>query len=144
MPHTVTVALGDFSLESLGGAYKRDTANLGRSLAQAIRYYLGDRDSGRAGWPYPSFGRDGKDDQLVELRISIDAAVWDDFSKEADRQGVSTGQLIQHAALYFAADRDSGRLAQRIVSDLGNPEGDPGRREDDPGRPGDDPGYPEA
>jgi hypothetical protein len=122
MQRTITVALGDFGLDSLGGAYRRDTATLGRSLAQAIRYYLADKDARRAGWQYPSFGRDGRDGEEVEVRISIDAATWDDFSKEADRQEVSTGQLVQHAALYFAADRDSGRLAQRIVSDLDRPE----------------------
>jgi hypothetical protein len=144
MQRTKTVALGAFSLESLGGAYRRDTATLGRSLTQAIRYYLADMDSGRAGWPYPSFGRDANDGQVVELRVSLDSAIWDDFSKEADRQGVSTGQLVQHAALYFAADRDSGRLAQRIVSDIGNPERDPGRPERDPGRPEGDPDNPEA
>ena len=144
MQRTITVALGDFGLESLGGAYRRDTATLGRSLTQAIRYYLGDKDSGRAGWLYPSFGRDGNDGQVVELRISIDAVIWDDFSTEADRQGVSTGQLVQHAALYFAADRDSGRLAQRIVSDLGHPEGNPGHPEGNPGHPEGDPDFPEA
>jgi hypothetical protein len=119
------VTLGNFGLESLGGSYRRHTETLERSLLQAMRYYLSDRSSGRAGWPYPGFRRDGHhDEQGIDLQIDVDGAVWDDFSKEAERQGVSTDHLLQHAALYFAADRDSGRLAQRILSDLGSGESD--------------------
>ncbi|MGA8746081.1 MAG: hypothetical protein WB507_09475 [Solirubrobacterales bacterium] len=110
--------LGNFGLESLGGSYRRHTETLERSLLQAIRYYLDEEGSGRDGWSYPSFLNDGHDDEGVKLRISIDSAVWEDFSKEAERQGVSTDHLLQHAALFFAADRDSGRLAHRIVREL--------------------------
>ncbi len=136
------MTLGNFGLESLGGSYRRHTETLERSLLQAIRYYLADQSSERAGWPYPGFIHDGQHDgRGVELELSVDDAVWDDFSKEADRQGVSADHLLQHAALYFAADRDSGRLAQRILSDLGSgeSEGDFGdaelrpRREPRPG-----------
>lgn len=122
MRRTVTVAVGEFGLGSLGGAFRRDSASLARSLMQAIRYYLADQESGRAGWPYPSFRRGDQHDPTHEVQIEIDGAIWEAFSREADRQGVSTDQLVQHAVLYFAADRDGGRLAQRIVEDLGNRE----------------------
>ncbi|HEY5053714.1 MAG TPA: hypothetical protein VII45_09930 [Solirubrobacterales bacterium] len=91
-------------------------------MAQAMRYYLADGGSGRAEWAYPGFLQAGQADRTVEAQIEIDDAVWDAFSDEADRQGVPTDQLLQHAALYFAADRDAGRLTQRIADDLGQPE----------------------
>ena len=122
MRRTVTVAIGDFGLESLGGSITRNSANLSRSFVQAVRYYLADQGSGRAGWPYPGFRREEELNQTVEVQIEIDDSVWKAFSKEAEQQGVSTNQLAQHAVLYFAADRDAGRLAQRIVEDLGNRE----------------------
>jgi hypothetical protein len=122
LQRTVIVTLGSFGLGSLGGSYRRHTATLERSLAQAIRYYLADRDSGRAGWLYPDFRHRNHDGLDVELQINVEEAVWHDLSKEADRQGVSTDHLLQHAALYFVAERDSGRLAQRIISDLGKSE----------------------
>ena len=122
MPRTVTVAVGEFGLGSLGGAFRRDSASLARSLMQAIRYYLADQESGQAGWPYPSFRRGDQHDPTHEVQIEIDGAIWEAFSREADRQGVSTSRLLQHAVLYFTADRDGGRLTQRIVEDLGNRE----------------------
>jgi hypothetical protein len=114
----ITAALGDFSLESLGGTEKQDGEGLERRLELAIRYYLADRDGGRAGWPYPDFGRDGQEGGDAEVRVNVDGAVWAELSQEAERQGVSTDQLLQHAVLYFAADRDAGRVTQRIVDDL--------------------------
>lgn len=116
---TVTVAVGDFGLGSLGGAFRRDSTNLARSVMQVIRYYLADKESERAGWTYPSFRRDDRRGPAVEVQLDLDDAIWEAFSREADRQGVSTDQLVEHAVLYFAADRDSGRLAQRITKDLG-------------------------
>lgn len=120
MRRTVTVGVGDFGLESLGGAFTRDSTNLGLSVMQAIRYYLAGQESERAGWTYPSFRRGDRDGPRVAVQLDLDDATWEAFSREADRQGVSTDQLVEHAVLYFAADRDSGRLAQRIAKDLGS------------------------
>jgi hypothetical protein len=117
---TVNVALGGFSLDSLGGGAARRPATIAASLMQAIRYYLTDRDSARLGWRCPGFG-DGGRANVVEMELSVDDAVWSSLSQEASRQGVSTDRLLQHAALYFAAERDSGRLTQRIVEDLDAP-----------------------
>ena len=84
---TVTVAIGDFGLESLGGALTRNSANLSRSFVQAVRYYLADQGSGRAGWPYPGFRREEELSQTVEVQVEIDDSVWKAFSKEAEQQG---------------------------------------------------------
>jgi hypothetical protein len=115
----VNVVLGGFSLDSLGGASARDPATIAASLMQAVRYYLTDQDSARLGWPCPSFEHDGQAGRTVEMEVSVDNAVWSSLSREAHRQGVSTDRLLQHAVLYFAGDRDSGRLTQRIVEGLG-------------------------
>jgi hypothetical protein len=114
---TVTVRVGDFSLESLEGP-SAGASTLSRDLVQAIRYYLADERLKRAGWVYPAFRRDGSFDPSVEVQVEVDELVWRAFAREAERQDVSTDQLLQHAVLYFAADRDDGRLAQRIVEDL--------------------------
>ena len=118
MRRTVSMAIGEFGLESLGGSSIRDPENLARSLIQAVRYYLADRDFRRAGWPYPSFRLDGEGESKIKVEMEIDAATWDALSKEAARQQVSPEQLIRHAVLYFAADRDGGRVAQRLAEGL--------------------------
>lgn len=121
MQRIVDVALGGFSLDSLGGAAAREPATIAASLTQAVRYYLTDRASARLGWSCPSFEGVEQVGSMVEMELSVDGAVWSSLSQEARRQGVSTDRLLQHAALYFAAERDSGRLAQRIVEDFGAP-----------------------
>lgn len=115
---SVTVAVGDFGMGALCGSFKRDLASLARSITQAIGYYLADQGSARPGWAYPRFRRDQQPLPTVRLPIEIDDALWDTLAAEADRQGVSTDQLLQHAVLYFVADRDSGRVAERIAAGL--------------------------
>jgi hypothetical protein len=107
----VTVAFGDFGIGALGGGFSRDPSKLSCSLRLALRYYLASKESGRLEWPYPTVRRDGSPNPAVELQFEVDDAIWKEFSGEANRQGVSAQQLLQHAVLYFAADRDCGRLA---------------------------------
>ena len=121
MPRTVEMKVGDFALGLIGGP-SADGADLSRSLVQAVRYYLTDRDSGRVGWSYPSFlGEDGAGPER-RLTLTVEDAIWREFTLEAARQDVSPDQLLQHAVLYFLADRDTGRLTQRILEDLGREE----------------------
>ncbi len=118
---TVTAALGEFSVESLGGSGTRNELMLGCSFAQTIRYYLADRGSGRPGWPYPRFrrGPGHGSSSTAEAEFHIDVTIWDELSQEAARQAVPPNELLQHAILYFLADRDVGRVAQRVLASLG-------------------------
>lgn len=118
MSRTVEIKMGDFALSLIGGTSADDSAS-SRSFVQAIRYYLTDRDSERAGWSYPSFLAEDSDGSNHEVQLTVDEAIWREFTVEAERQGVSPDQLLQHAVLYFMADRDTGRLTQRILEDLG-------------------------
>ncbi len=118
MDRTLTVEVGAFGLGSLRGSSRQEAASLARSLMQAIRYYLSEQDSGRGGLAYPSFREENPGGPTVDVEVDIDEASWNAFSVEAARQGVSTDQLAQHAVLYFAADRDRGRLAQRLATEL--------------------------
>ena len=138
MRRTISVAAGEFGLEALGGSFLRNPENLNRSIVQALRYYLADRRLGRGGWAFPDFRREDQSGSQVEVELEIDDATWRDVSAEAECQGISTAQLIQHAVLYFASDRDSGRLAMRIAEDLGSRSvsKSPGSSGSQPVRPG--------
>jgi hypothetical protein len=120
----VTVAIGGLSLDGLGGSATCDKRVLGCSVTQAIRYYLGERDSGRTAWPYPRFRRQevGTARTATEIEFCIDAAVWTELGAEAARQGIGREELLQHAALFFLADRDAGRVARRVFRSLGRDE----------------------
>jgi hypothetical protein len=115
---TVTVESGIFGSGSLRGGSWEDAEDLSRSLMQAIRYYLSDQGSDRGGWSYPSFHRNASGGTMIEVQIDIDEASWEAFSKQAAQQEVSTDQLAEHAVLYFAADRDRGRLAERLAKKI--------------------------
>jgi hypothetical protein len=118
---TIAVTVGEFALNSLAGG-SGESPGLSLSLVQAIRYYLADRGSGRAGWRYPDFLREDDQVPVREVPLTVETAIWEEFTEEAERQAVSADQLLRHAALYFMADRDAGRLAQRILEDLSREE----------------------
>lgn len=116
----VAVVLSRLALEGLTGGGDVPAAV---GMDGAIRCYLGDRDSERPAWPYPDFLRGSETEGAAAVEIELDASLWGEFEEEAERQGVSVEQLTEHAAFYFAAELDAGRLTQRILDDLDAGEG---------------------
>ena len=47
---------------------------------------------------------------MIELAVSED--VWDNLEREAERQGLPTHRLLEHAALVYLADDEAGIAAQ--------------------------------
>lgn len=115
------VALSELAFEALTAAGPEVDAS--SRMESAVRCYLEDRESGRPAWSYPSFLRDSE--TRAEVRVELDAPpdLWRAFEEEAARQGVTVEQLSEHAAFYFAAELDAGRVTQRILDDLGQGEG---------------------
>lgn len=116
----VTVELSRLAFDGLKGG---GDAPPSVQLESALRCYLGDRDAGRPAWPYPGFLRGSEPPREESVEIG-DAGLWRELEEEAERQGVSAEQLAEHAAFYFAAELDAGRVTQRILDDLGSGEGD--------------------
>lgn len=109
--------VGDLCLKSAERESGGDPAKLSRVFSQAIRHYLADRDAGRVGWSYPHFLLDAEESTRQRVSIEVDTATWKQLLAEAERQETSPDQLLEHAVLYLAADRDSGRLTERILED---------------------------
>jgi hypothetical protein len=114
----MVVSLGGVAVKALESdeAFGQQDASV--SVARAIRCYLNDIKSGAPGWSYPAFLRRGGSEGQVELDLSIDDALWRSLEKEAERQKVSTPQMLEHAVLYFAAEVDAGRITERILAEL--------------------------
>lgn len=124
MERTVAVAIDDFTLALLEEASAAGRTTQGVLLMRAIRYYLAERDSGRPGWPCSRLDEEGEAVEVTStIELDVDRSAWEAFSLEADRQRVTTDRLLQHGALYYLADRDSGRLTQKILDDLEEQEG---------------------
>jgi hypothetical protein len=86
---------------------------------RAIRFYLNDKDGGGAGWGYPEFLRGTGLGGKVDLELTIENSLWRSLKKEAENQGVSVDQLVEHAALYYAAELDAGHVAERMLGESG-------------------------
>lgn len=123
MKREVDVRLGSFAREALvreqnGGPDVGGEA-VSAAAVRAIRCYLEDKGTGGPGWRYPGFRRrELEQDGKPPLHLSIDDRLWKALEAEAKSQGVSSQQMIEHAALYFAAEVDAGRVTQRILDDL--------------------------
>jgi hypothetical protein len=122
---SVTIRLGAVAAEALAGRAKNETSSGVDSepstddALRAIRFYLSDKGSQGPGWGYPEFLRGTSLGGKVDLDLSIENSLWLSLKKEAERQGVSVEQLVEHAALYYAAELDSGRVTERMLGGPG-------------------------
>jgi hypothetical protein len=116
----VLLSLSQLAFDALVGEEGNRSAPMG--LEGAVRSYLGDRETDRPAWAYPGFLRGSESQKEVEVELEVPADLWDAFTAEAARQEVSVEQLAEHAAFYFAADLDAGRVTQRILDDFGSTE----------------------
>ena len=112
----VSVALSELAAGALLGEQREQSAS--RRLESALRCYLGDRDTDRPGWPSPGFVRGSEPQKDVEMEFEVPTDLWREFSEEANKQEVTLEQLVEHAAFYFAAELDAGRVTERILADL--------------------------
>jgi hypothetical protein len=114
----VTVTLSQLAFEALAAEEPSGSPRAPVRTESAVRIYLNDKGSDRPAWPYPGFLRGSDTQEDVGLELQIDADLWLQFEAEAERQGVTTQQLLEHAAFYFAAELNAGRVTQRILDDL--------------------------
>jgi hypothetical protein len=117
VPHSVAVSLSPTCVELLAPDGAGDEENLNRRLVAAVAYFLTE-DLGEAGHSYPEFHREESHGARREFKLVIAADRWRRFVAEADRQRVSPERLLEHAAFYFVAEADAGRVAERIAEDL--------------------------
>lgn len=123
MNRFVTIRLGALASEALTGGPKNaipssfDTEPRPDDVLRAIRFYLNDEDSGGAGWRYPEFLRTTGLGGKVDLELCIEDSLWRSLKKAAENQGVSIEQLVEHAALYYAAELDAGHVTERMLGD---------------------------
>lgn len=116
----VAVGLSQLAFDALLAADAGPMVKAPPRMKIAVRCYLGDKGAGLPAWAYPDFlrGSEGKAD--VEVSFDVEEDLWREFETEAGAQGVSVDQLAEHAAFYFAAEANAGKLTQRILEDLGD------------------------
>ena len=119
MSRELTLEMDAFGVQAFTELAEREGGSTSRALRMAVHYYLGDPENQRPVWRVP----DSPDGGMLEIgpagvRVEVDEATWSALVGEARRQRVEPGALASHAVLYFIADLDSGRVAQRIGDSL--------------------------
>jgi hypothetical protein len=114
----VTLGMSQLAFEALMGEQADTEAQVTVRMESALRCYLGDRGRERPAWPYPSFLRGSETQGDITVQVELEEDLWHGFEKEAVAQGVEVDQLAEHAAFYFAAGLNAGRLTERILEDL--------------------------
>jgi hypothetical protein len=109
---SVTVRLDRFGREALDEYVRGTGESLPTALGTAVRYYLGDADSGRVAWRMPQ--QAGALETGEPLELELDDELHGELEKESRRQEVRSDLLALHALMYYLADLDSGRAAARL------------------------------
>jgi hypothetical protein len=108
----VNVCLDRFGREALEEHLGRTGGTGADALGDAVRYYLGDSDSGRVAWQAPREYR--SPDSNEELELELDEDLHGELQRESRRQRVTPDLLAMHALMYYLADLDSGRATARL------------------------------
>ena len=129
----LTLSLQQFGRASLERRARQLDIPVSALVRQAVLYYLAVRGSERSALRVPRFARvqqPGTDG--VELSLALDHADWSALEVEAVRLRVPLERLIEHAAMLFLADLDSGRVAMRILEEKEEAEEEEGEGGSDP------------
>jgi hypothetical protein len=112
MTKSMTLCLNSFGQQALSQFADEHRDSASAVVRTASLYYLSDRDSGRPAWRVPRFTRDASSGGSFD--IDLDDDTFAALRHEAASQGVDPARLAEHALLYYLADLDDGRLAERI------------------------------
>jgi hypothetical protein len=109
---SVNLRLDRFGQEALEEHLRCTGESEADALDVAVRYYLGDSDSGRVAWQVPRMTTLA--DPNEEIELELDDELHEELRRESRRQHVSPDLLAMHALMYYLADLDSGRAAARL------------------------------
>jgi len=112
----LTFQLDGFGRDALEEFVRRQRHSRSAAVRIASLYYLADRESERPAWRAPGCVRASHD--AADVKVRLDGETWQALQVEAERQDVSAADLARHAVLYFLADVDNGRVADRLESAL--------------------------
>ena len=115
MSRELTLTFDQFGWQRLEAEVRRDgDETLDDVLSCAAAYLAAELPAGRAASLAPAFKPGGRGTPH-EVRLEVSRDRWKRLEREAERQGVALERLLEHAALFYLADIDSGRLADRVL-----------------------------
>ena len=107
---SLRLAFDGFGRDCLTEEAESTGRSVGELLRAASRYYLSEVGTGRPGVPVPPFSRFRLDGAALEVELELDDRELAAAVTEAERQGLKVERLLEHAALFYIADLDAGRV----------------------------------
>lgn len=114
MRRALTLRFDEFGWESLESEAGRNGDGLDELLSHAAAYFYAEPSMSRTAARVPGF-KPGARGTPREVRLEGDADCWNGLEAEARRQGIPLERLLEHAALLYLAEINSGRLAKRVL-----------------------------
>jgi hypothetical protein len=108
----LSLTFDDFGWQRLEAEARRDGETLDDVLSRAAAYLDAELPAGRAASLAPAF-KPGGQGAPREVRPELGRDRWERLEGEAASQGIALERLLEHAALLYLADLDSGRVADR-------------------------------
>jgi hypothetical protein len=112
--HTLKLTFDEFGWQSLESEAQRQHETLNDLLSRAAAYFSAERPKSRAAMLAPGFEPGGRGIER-EIRLEVNRDHWEGLEDEARRQGIPLERLLEHAALFYLADLDSGRFAEHLI-----------------------------
>jgi hypothetical protein len=113
------------TIEDFGRTAIRDRARalgvpVDALVSQAVLYYLAQRGGERTATRIPRFTRsDAAPDATLTIELELEESEWSALELASVEERLPVERLVEHIALLFLADIDSGRVAVRIVGEDG-------------------------
>ncbi len=116
----ISITLDEFGWSALEDHARGEGLELDRLVALACSYYESELAAGRMATRVPRFGRPATERESRALVLELDARSLERLEQEAERQGLGLERVVEHAAIFYLADLDAGRVAERIIRHAGS------------------------
>ena len=115
----ISIRLDEFGWSALEDHARGEGIELERLVALACSYYESELAAGRTATRVPRFGKPAAERESRTLVLELNARTLKGLEQEAERQGLPLERLVEHAAIFYLADLDAGRVAERIIRNTG-------------------------
>lgn len=114
-----TITFDQFGWNELERQARAERTDLPRLLAQAFTHFASELGGERPATNAPRLHPPPLEREARTLTLELDPECLQTLRSEAENQGLALPRLLEHAALLYLADVESGRVAERIVRQVG-------------------------
>ena len=116
----ISITFDEFGWSVLEGEARAEGLELDRLVSLACAYYKSELATERTATLVPRFDQSAAERETRLLELELDAQSLRLLEQEAEDQELELERLIEHAAIFYLADLDAGRVAERVIGPAGS------------------------